>query len=172
MTEGHAAIGAKSGARAVAENVAVWINTMNANGHHKDVTQREYEKRIARLCLFIDTYCITTDEMSISNLAGQCGWTVFHFHRVFRAIVGEPAGHYVRRKRLEYAANLLVRSCERIDDIAERMGYESACAFARAFKKMFGISPGAFRQLQRSMLSDAMPTQFTGATLKRSKNGH
>jgi len=145
---------------------------MNVNSLCKEVTQRKYEARIASICLFIDTHCDFENDMSIPCLAKQCGWTPFHFHRVFRAVVGEPVGHYVRRKRLEYAATFLTCSGACIDDIAERVGYESACVFARAFKKMFGISPGAFKQLRRPAISDARPMQLGGKTSQRSKICH
>lgn len=142
---------------------------MNANSPGKKITQHRYEERIARIRFFIDTHSDLGGAMFIGFLAKQCGWAPFHFHRVFRTIVGEPVGHYVRRKRLEYAATCLALPDAKIDEIAERVGCESACVFARACKKMFGVSPGAFMQRQQSTPTDAPSMRLTGIWSKHSK---
>lgn len=142
---------------------------MNANSPCKKITQRRHDERIASIRLFIDTHSDLEGAMSLGFLAKQCGWTPFHFHRVFRTVVGETVGHYVRRKRLEFAATCLANPDACIDDIAERIGYESACVFARAFKKMFGVSPGAFIRRQQSALADTRSTRLTGKWSQHSK---
>lgn len=142
---------------------------MSANSPCKKITQRRHDERIARIRLFIDTHSDVEGAMSLGFLANLSGWTPFHFHRVFRTIVGEPVGHYVRRKRLEYVVTCLALPAAKIDEIAERVGYESACVFARAFKKMFGVSPGAFIQRQQSTSTDAPSMRLTGKWSKHSK---
>jgi len=126
---------------------------MSTKHTHREFTQRTYEERVARIRTFIDQNCC--EWPSIDFLAEQCGWTPFHFHRVFRSIVGEPVGRYARRKRLEYAATFLAHSDASIEDVTEILGYESACVFSRGFKDLFGVSPSIYRQLQKSHQSGA-----------------
>ncbi|GAH61652.1 unnamed protein product, partial [marine sediment metagenome] len=69
----------------------------------------------------------------------------YHFHRIFRGMVGESLKEYVRRLRLERAAMQLKRSGETVTHVAFEAGYETHEAFTRAFRAMFGESPSQFR---------------------------
>ena len=80
-------------------------------------------------------------------LAEVAGFSVPHFHRVFRAQVGESAISYVRRLRLERAARKLRMGAVDITEVALAAGYDTHAAFSKAFKQQFGLSPSEFRQL-------------------------
>ncbi len=80
-------------------------------------------------------------------LAEIAGFSVPHFHRVFRAHVGESAISYIRRLRLERAAHKLRMGAVDITEVALAAGYETHAAFGKAFKQQFGFSPSEFRQL-------------------------
>lgn len=70
----------------------------------------------------------------------------FHFHRVFSALVGEPVGRYVTRKRLEVAALRLAYEPSRsVTEIALSCGYSSTSNFSKAFSAYFGCSPSRVR---------------------------
>jgi AraC family transcriptional regulator len=81
------------------------------------------------------------------TLADVAGFSVPHFHRVFRAQVGESAISYVRRLRLERAARKLRMGAVDITEVALAAAYDSHAAFSKAFKQQFGLSPSEFRQL-------------------------
>ena len=81
------------------------------------------------------------------TLAAVAGFSIPHFHRVFRAQVGESAISYVRRLRLERAARKLRMGAVDITEVALAAGYDSHAAFSKAFKQQFGLSPSEFRQL-------------------------
>lgn len=80
-------------------------------------------------------------------LADVAGFSIPHFHRVFTACTGESAVSYVRRIRLIRAGYKLRMGAVDIMAVAIAAGYESHAAFSKAFKKQFGISPRAFREL-------------------------
>ena len=80
-------------------------------------------------------------------LAEVAGFSVPHFHRVFRAEVGESAISYVRRLRLERAARKLRMGAVDITEVALAAGYDTHAAFSKAFKQQFGFRPSEFRQL-------------------------
>ncbi|KEZ76145.1 AraC family transcriptional regulator [Salinisphaera hydrothermalis C41B8] len=63
----------------------------------------------------------------------------------FRAVLGQAPMHYLARLRMQKAARLLQRRTCNISRIAEEVGYDSPAAFQRAFKRYYGISPGAWR---------------------------
>lgn len=83
---------------------------------------------------------------TLDELASVGGFSPFHFHRIFRAFVGESVASHVKRLRLERAATHLRHSKRTVLDIALDAGFESESAFAKAFKKRFKMAPGFFRR--------------------------
>lgn len=53
---------------------------------------------------------------------------------------------YIRKRRLSCAAHDLLITSKRIIDIAVEYQFQSQESFTRAFKKMFGITPGKYRK--------------------------
>lgn len=84
--------------------------------------------------------------LSIPDIATTVGMSESHLRRVFRLLVGESLGDYVRRRRLEKAAMALVYSRRPITEIALDVGFESSAVFSRAFRRFFGKSPRHFRK--------------------------
>ncbi|MBX2802091.1 MAG: AraC family transcriptional regulator [Myxococcales bacterium] len=85
------------------------------------------------------------DDLSPERLAALAGFSLHHFHRVFRGLTGESVMGFVRRLRLERAAGRLTHSDTPITDIALTSGYGSHEAFTRAFRSRFGTSPRTYR---------------------------
>jgi AraC-like DNA-binding protein len=64
----------------------------------------------------------------------------------FTALVGEPAMRYVTRWRMHVAQHALETEATTVGELAWRLGYRSEAAFARAFKRVVGVAPGAVRR--------------------------
>ena len=79
------------------------------------------------------------------RLAEMACYSLQHFHRVFRAVVGESVMDHIRRMRLEKAAYRLKASREPVGSIALDAGYAAQEAFTRIFQAYFGIGPRMFR---------------------------
>jgi AraC family transcriptional regulator len=95
---------------------------------------------------------------SLELLAERAGVSPFHFHRLFRSVVGEPPASYVRRLRLERAALALKYSRRPVTDIAFEAGYDTHESFTRAFKARFGAAPRSFRvESRRAVAIDTQP---------------
>jgi len=95
----------------------------------------------------IERIAATLDEaLDLEALARAAGLSPFHFHRVFRGMVGETPLELARRLRLERAAFRLSRTDAPVTDVAFGAGYDTHEAFTRAFKASFGTSPSGFRQ--------------------------
>lgn len=86
------------------------------------------------------------DDLRLETLARRGAISTFHFHRLFREIVGEAPMTYVRRLRLDRAATALMYTSASIQRIARRAGYETHESFTRAFHRAFGASPSVFRR--------------------------
>jgi AraC-like DNA-binding protein len=63
----------------------------------------------------------------------------------FSRLVGEPPMQYLARWRMQLAARLLADGAEKVSAVAQEVGYDSEAAFSRAFKKMTGVPPAAWR---------------------------
>jgi AraC-like DNA-binding protein len=101
------------------------------------------------------------EPIAIEDVAAAAGYSRFHFDRLFLAVVGDTASRYIRKRRLSEAARQLVTSNKRILDIALDCQFQSQEAFTRAFRRAFGISPGAYRKRGR------LARLFPRITLKR-----
>ena len=85
------------------------------------------------------------DALELEALARVACLSPFHFHRVFRGMVGETPLELTRRLRLERAAWRLKDKQRPITEIAFEAGYETHEAFTRAFRASYSTSPSGFR---------------------------
>lgn len=84
-------------------------------------------------------------DLSVNALSRIANFSTFHFHRQFTAYMGVPVSRYVQLMRLRRAAHQLVASpATPILEAAFGAGFESPEAFARAFRRAFGMAPSAF----------------------------
>ncbi|MFN7978063.1 MAG: AraC family transcriptional regulator [Vicinamibacterales bacterium] len=102
------------------------------------------QRVIAHVALHLD------DALDLESLAADACLSPFHFHRVFRGMVGETPMEFVRRLRLERAAWQLATSIVPVTTVAFEAGYEAHEAFTRAFRQHFGASPSEFRATPRT----------------------
>lgn len=79
------------------------------------------------------------------ELADRCHLSESQLRRRFLAVYGMPPIAYRNFLRCKIAAELLIRSAVSVSEIAERIGYTSSSDFYRAFKKIYGTSPAAYR---------------------------
>jgi AraC family transcriptional regulator len=83
----------------------------------------------------------------LDELAAVANFSPFHFHRLFTAWCGETLGDYLRRRRVETAAQRLIGQPRlSVLETALDVGFGSGEAFSRAFRQHFGVSPSAWRQ--------------------------
>jgi len=84
-------------------------------------------------------------DLPIADLAAECGMSVDHFIRGFRARFGISPGQYRLREKLRQAAHLLRSGDEAIKSIAHAVGFADAYSFTRAFRGHFGVLPSDLR---------------------------
>ncbi|MDQ8201740.1 AraC family transcriptional regulator [Pelagicoccus sp. SDUM812003] len=83
---------------------------------------------------------------SLGELASEAGMSRSAFAARFQELIGEPPMRYLRDWRMQMALERLSTGKETIAQLAEDFGYESEAAFSRAFKRVIGSAPGAFRK--------------------------
>ena len=88
--------------------------------------------------------------LRLEAVARAAGFSPFHFHRIFRALVGESVAEFVKRVRLERALVLLTQKAwptrrrASLTDIALACGFGSSSDFSRCFRQRYGVAPRAF----------------------------
>ena len=107
--------------------------------------RQEYIARINRVLDHIEHNL--GESLQVPQLAWIASFSPFHFHRIFSAFIGEPLHGYIRRKRLEKAASLLLADpTAAVPDIALSCGFAGSAAFSRAFRDQFQMSASEFRK--------------------------
>jgi AraC family transcriptional regulator len=102
--------------------------------------QRAVELAIAEIVANLDS------ALDFHELARRAAMSPFHFHRVFRGMVGETPLEMHRRLRLERAAWTLKNDATPVTRVAMDAGYDTHEAFTRVFNSHYGHSPSAYRQ--------------------------
>ncbi|MEU4383465.1 AraC family transcriptional regulator [Micromonospora echinofusca] len=85
-------------------------------------------------------------DWTVASLADQVPMSRSAFAARFSELVGEPAMSYVTRWRMHLATIALRDEGATVAELADRVGYRSEAAFARAFKRVMGFPPGAARR--------------------------
>ncbi|MEN0048917.1 MAG: helix-turn-helix domain-containing protein, partial [Bacteroidota bacterium] len=80
-----------------------------------------------------------------------CHYSYRNINRIFEALHHETIGKYIKRLRLEKAAQYLKYSELGVSDIGYEVGFEDRAAFSKAFKKRYGCAPSAFRSSSESL---------------------
>lgn len=109
----------------------------------RTTTIDDYSRRLLQAQLYIEQHL--DEELNPAAIAKVASLSLHHFHRIFRAQLGESVMQRVRRLRLERAARELRERDGRVLDVAVRAGYESHEAFTRAFIERFEVAPSLFR---------------------------
>jgi AraC family transcriptional regulator len=103
-----------------------------------------YAARINRVVDHIDGHL--AEPLDLKTLAAVAHFSPWHFHRVFHACTGETLADRVRRRRMEVAAQRLLRHPPLpASAIAFELGFSSAEVFARTFRAHFGMTATQWR---------------------------
>lgn len=114
----------------------------------KPLTLRAHAARLARVRAALAAEF--DDPPDLPRLAALAGLSPAQLERVFLRAYGESVRACGRRLRLERAARALRTSRRPILDLALEAGFGSHEAFTRAFRRRFGHTPDAFRNLPRA----------------------
>jgi AraC family transcriptional regulator len=107
--------------------------------------QKEYIYRINKVIDYIEHNL--DQELSVEKIAEVANFSAFHFHRIFSAFVGETLNGFIKRKRVEKAARLLLHNPDTaVSDIAYYCGFNNVPVFCRNFRQHYKMSAQQFRQ--------------------------
>ena len=111
------------------------------------------------------------EPLRLADVASAAYFSPFHFHRVFRALLGETLNQFVKRLRLERSVYLMSHAPKRsLTDVALDSGFASSADFSRNFKQHFGVAPRAFdlasfRDAKRNEFEQVLLGQIGAASI-------
>ncbi|MBB6331056.1 AraC-like DNA-binding protein [Chryseobacterium sediminis] len=85
-------------------------------------------------------------QLTIEQLAEKNNLSISSFKREFAKLYDDTPANYIRNKKLEKAAELLLISDERITDIAFDCGFNDLATFTKNFSDKFHVTPSNYRQ--------------------------
>lgn len=90
-----------------------------------------------------------SENIDLPMLAGVAGLSTYHFAREFKRSTSVTPHHYLVRKRIERAKDLLARSDYTLTEIALAAGFSDQSHLARLFRQNVGSTPREFRWARR-----------------------
>lgn len=113
--------------------------------NQEEILRQEYNSRINNVVNYIYNH-LDDEDLNHNRLADIACFSRYHFHRIFKAMIGETLGAFIKRLRLEKSTAFLSRNPKMtITDIALECGFSSSSTYARAFKERYGMSASEFR---------------------------
>jgi AraC-like DNA-binding protein len=94
-----------------------------------------------------------TRPWTVASLAHELAMSRSAFAARFTQLVDQPAMQYLTRWRMQLAQHALETEGTTVAELATRLGYQSEAAFARAFKRVMGVAPGAVKRSSQVQLA-------------------
>ena len=86
------------------------------------------------------------ETLDLDQMAEHVGFSKFHFARAFKEAYGETPAHYLTRRRVERAKDLLRSANLTVTEVCMLVGFSSLGSFSSRFSELVGMSPSAFQR--------------------------
>ncbi|CZF86721.1 AraC family transcriptional regulator [Grimontia marina] len=129
----------------------------------------DYQKRLLPVIRYLEKHF--NEPLNLPEVAALANLSPYHFHRTFKAVQGETLADFIRRLRLEAAADELFKNKQPVLNIALEFGFSSSQSLAKAFQQHFGVTPTAFRDCEDyKAFSELARNSKIGHTLRKIGN--
>ncbi|MFH4488770.1 AraC family transcriptional regulator [Vibrio diabolicus] len=129
----------------------------------------DYHQRLVPVIRYLEQHF--NDPLNLLEVAALANLSPYHFHRTFKAVQGETLADFIRRLRLEAAADDLFKSKQPVLNIALEYGFSSSQSLAKAFKQHYGVTPTAFRDCKNyQQFSELARNSKIGHALRKNGN--
>lgn len=87
--------------------------------------------------------------VTLDDLAKVSGWSISHYSASFKQQIHQTPMQFFTYLRMQHACQLLEYTKQRIQEVADEVGYEDPYHFSRVFKQYIGVSPRAYRTQEK-----------------------
>ncbi len=109
----------------------------------KKEVENKYFQAVYKVILYIEENY--KKDLSLEELAKISGFSKFHFHRIFKFVVGSSLGDYIKRTKMSSSTRKFM-NLKSITKIALQSGYDTPASYTKAFKNVFGKTPKEYFQ--------------------------
>lgn len=114
----------------------------------KITTKNDHIERVNEVLFFI--HRDIQKNYTVEELSLHVAMSPFHFNRIFKEITGESLHAYIKRVKLEHAANLLLFNPDAtVTHILQEVGFSSNASFTQAFKERFLVTPTKWKEVDK-----------------------
>ncbi|MGG4450255.1 AraC family transcriptional regulator [Brevibacillus sp. HB1.2] len=92
------------------------------------------------------------EPLTVEQLAEEAHVARWRYTQLFKEITGQLPLDYIHQLRMNQAKQLLLMTGDRINEIAQNVGFNSEYYFNRRFKQSVGLAPGKYRNIHRDDL--------------------
>ena len=124
------------------KQVALDYADVNIPGN--EVNEKELSQRIFKAVVFIQQHY--NEPISLEQIATEANLNPEYLSRVFKEETGYNYSTFLSNIRLKKAEYLLTNTVEKVQSIAEMVGYSNVSYFSTIFKKKYGVNPYEFRR--------------------------
>lgn len=110
----------------------------------------EKQDLVARMTDYLDEN-VGNHQFSVSGMSAELGLSSSYLSRIYKEGCGETILESMNIRRMKKAKEMLANSNETVEAIVSAVGFYDVSSFIRKFKKMFGITPGEYRNELRKM---------------------
>lgn len=108
---------------------------------------RRYNTQMKEIRDYVAAHFLNPD-LSLTLLSDKFQISPKYLSQLFKESIGQNFSDFLIGLRIEHAKQLLRDTEATVQDISHLLGYANATSFIRVFKKITGISPGQYRELQ------------------------
>lgn len=87
----------------------------------------------------------TSNPISLDTIARMVNYNASYISRVFRQETGRTLSEQIMRSKVDVAKDLLMHTDLSVQDVAQRVGFDSSQYFSTVFRKAEGVAPGEYK---------------------------
>jgi len=118
-------------------------STIPADNIRENIINQKQNELFDRLINLVNSN-LTTKDFSVDHLCLELGLNRTKLYSTIKSIAGMSLGNFIRKIRLDKAAELLKTTDMSISEVGYFVGLESPSYFTRSFKEQFGVSPSEY----------------------------
>lgn len=122
----------------------VQIMQEDFTGRVHGVKTHRMSRQIESVCNYIEQHL--QEPLDMATLAALNGYAEYYFSRKFKRETGMSPAEYIRKKRLQKAAVLLLTTGQDVKEIGASLQFCSHSFFSDCFRREYGVSPSQYRR--------------------------
>lgn len=89
---------------------------------------------------------LKNSDFTVEEFVREMAMSRSYFHRKLKALTGLSASEFIKDRRLQRAAELLLENKLTVSEIAYEAGFSSPNYFGRCFRKKYGMNPTEYKE--------------------------